>query len=1030
MLITVTVTLLLLLLSFASALPNGTETIVTTDTAGLTDSTPALSGDSVVCLENMNSLVMYNLVTGETVTLPLTDPGTYFPAQPAISGNTVAWQEYDMSGYARIVRYDISGGTIQDYFDAAQEPWGEYAIPKTDGTTLVWQNYNTTNYDWDVAVVRDGSTEPELILCSTNNEKHPSVYGDSVVYENWTDSDHSSIWRYNLADDTSEIVSSSADQEINPQIQGDRIVWQARNADETEWHVDIWENGGLTQLTPPGTDQRNPSLDGNRVAVEDYRRLGSVPDVYVYEYTAPSWREIWVAPNSYDAAQMTPAVSNNRVVWEDTRSGTACGGCDSDVYMVTLGTSDTCPVAAFTPSENAGPDPLTVTFADHSSGSPILYRIWTYSDGTTRYPLDPSGQIFSGPGIYHTALTVGNAKCRNVTPSVPQYDIYVDTPPDADFTASPLWGFAPLTVQFTDTSGGSPATWTWDFGDGSVSHAQNPVHVFTTPGKTCTVSLTVNNTFAAMAPDTETKTEYIRTFLGATGMATTPVAGITVNHGPVGWSLAYDAAMLPDMARPNPRVLIAFHPDSAGWQNITFLSNDPRGFSEIAVNHLYLGSLSEVIFQTDDLTVSETSPSIGTGWGISYRFENTTVPSPATVRSEIWESTTATDRSMFRSAIIGANFIENPDGIAYTARVTKEGITADGTATINMSVSRSWIGGREAHTYVAGYGINSQGDTIGGVRPARFLFDDGTLDYFEAEVPGYFTTFGITPLSGSGNPFQLVTLSIASHISPSTDEGSSQPGANSGTAGGGRGKAGTGTAPVVTAAATGTPVPVPTEDPGTTARIYTNGAGEVTQATRLASTDGRAVVSISEGVVARDKESKPLTGMTIRALLPADVPQVAAGSPYTFAGIAYDIGPDDATFSPPVTLTLTLPQAAWGKDYSAKAFDRMSGTWQDRPSFFDAATGTLTVQVSHLCVFAVFSEPTAPSVTTTAKPPVTAAPGPQETVKPPATAVSIFMSMLEWAGRVVADNLIIVLIVIVIAVTAVLLYRQRRSGGG
>ncbi len=35
-------------------------------------------------------------------------------------------------------------------------------------------------------------------------------------------------------------------------------------------------------------------------------------------------------------------------------------------------------------------------------------------------------------------------------------------------------------------------------------------------------------------------------------------------------------------------------------------------------------------------------------------------------------------------------------------------------------------------------------------------------------------------------------------------------------------------------------------------------------------------------------------------------------------------------------------------DYTVKSSDRTSGTWQDQPSAFDANTGTITVQVSHL----------------------------------------------------------------------------------
>jgi len=63
----------------------------------------------------------------------------------------------------------------------------------------------------------------------------------------------------------------------------------------------------------------------------------------------------------------------------------------------------------------------------------------------------------------------------------------------ANFTASAASGSAPLSVTFTDTStGGTPAEWLWEFGDGAYSTAQNPTHVYTSAG-TRTVKLTVAN---------------------------------------------------------------------------------------------------------------------------------------------------------------------------------------------------------------------------------------------------------------------------------------------------------------------------------------------------------------------------------------------------------------------------------------------------------------------------------------------------------------------------------------------------------
>jgi PKD repeat protein len=615
-------------------------------------------------------------------------------------------------------------------------------------------------------------------------------------------------------------------------------------------------------------------------------------------------------------------------------------------------------------------------------------------------------------------------KCRNVTPAAAKYDIYVDTHPDADFIAAPREGFSPLAVQFTDISGGDPSSWTWDFGDGSISHEQNPIHTYTTAGRTYTVSLTVNNSYAGMVTDKKTKTDYIRTFLGATGSATIPIEGITVIPRYGEQFLLYNATLLPDMVIPVPTILTAFHPGIAGWQNITFLASDTPGFSDTFGNNTYMGNISHISFQTADVTATGVSSAIGTGWGVNYRLETLRYPSPASISTEIWENTTPADRDRFHLVVTGSNFVENVNGIAYTAHIVKSGINTDGDAIINMSVDRSWLGGKEAGTYVIGYGTNNQGNTVGSVIPAGYLFNDGTLDYFEADVPEYYTTFGISPLSGSGNPLQLITLSVTSHVNPPAQSSNppSEPDSESQAAGG----AGEGKPAVITAV----PTPAPTQalpDPGKSAKVYTNANGVVTQATRLLSTDSRAAISIGEGVVARDASGKPLPEISVKAQPSENLPAIPSGSTFTFAGMAYEIGPDGATFSPPVTLTFTLPQAQWGQDYTVKSFDQTSGTWQDLPTSFDTATGMVTVQVSHLCCFALFAVPHTSLVTPTATPvPVPSVS--QVKSQPPTTAVSIFMSMIGRVAGLMMNNIVILVAVIILIITLYLFMQGRLPG--
>jgi parallel beta-helix repeat protein len=91
----------------------------------------------------------------------------------------------------------------------------------------------------------------------------------------------------------------------------------------------------------------------------------------------------------------------------------------------------------------------------------------------------------------------------------------IAAPPVANFTASPLAGTAPLSVQFTDLSTDSPTSWLWDFGDGNTTNntLQHPVHTYWNAG-IYNVSLNVTN---AAGSNTTIKVGYIDVSEGGGG---------------------------------------------------------------------------------------------------------------------------------------------------------------------------------------------------------------------------------------------------------------------------------------------------------------------------------------------------------------------------------------------------------------------------------------------------------------------------------------------------------------------------------
>ncbi len=87
-----------------------------------------------------------------------------------------------------------------------------------------------------------------------------------------------------------------------------------------------------------------------------------------------------------------------------------------------------------------------------------------------------------------------------------EHDFTLFVPPVSNFSASPTFGKAPLTVIFTDSSTGIITSWLWDFGDGQTSALQNPSHQYSLKG-VYSVSLLVAGPGGS---DLELKSGYIR----------------------------------------------------------------------------------------------------------------------------------------------------------------------------------------------------------------------------------------------------------------------------------------------------------------------------------------------------------------------------------------------------------------------------------------------------------------------------------------------------------------------------------------
>jgi PKD repeat protein len=135
----------------------------------------------------------------------------------------------------------------------------------------------------------------------------------------------------------------------------------------------------------------------------------------------------------------------------------------------------------FPAQPSPGGDPVTQYYLDFGDGTPPYYGL-----------NDFAAHLYEYPGNYLLRYRAGTACDRWIEGNS---TLTVATPPDytpvlhgctvtrplAGFNGAPLAGVAPLTVQFTSSSTGANA-YTWDFGDGTSSPAQDPRHTYMTSG--------------------------------------------------------------------------------------------------------------------------------------------------------------------------------------------------------------------------------------------------------------------------------------------------------------------------------------------------------------------------------------------------------------------------------------------------------------------------------------------------------------------------------------------------------------------
>ena len=201
-------------------------------------------------------------------------------------------------------------------------------------------------------------------------------------------------------------------------------------------------------------------------------------------------------------------------------------GLDTAEYSIEY-SIDSPPIADFIANETTITEGQSVQFTfTGNEGNPPATFLWDFGDLTpTSTDQNPIHQ-YTTPGTYTITLTVqDNDSDIDIEIKIDYINVEADIFPSSDFIGNETNIFQGEYVQFnfTGTQGNAPATYLWDFGDGSpTSDLQNPLHQYFAVG---VFNVSLNVTDRNSDEDSLVKYDYITVNLNEI-----PIANFTANE--------------------------------------------------------------------------------------------------------------------------------------------------------------------------------------------------------------------------------------------------------------------------------------------------------------------------------------------------------------------------------------------------------------------------------------------------------------------------------------------------------------------
>ncbi len=350
---------------------------------------------------------------------------------------------------------------------------------------------------------------------------------------------------------------------------------------------------------------------------------------------------------------------------------TAINDNGTDLESATISvTSKALPVANFTANKTEGYAPLTVQFINLSEYATSVswdFDNNSFIDSTENNPVHE----FTTVGTFTVNLTATNENgTSSKLATIKVTENSVPVLPVASFTAN-------LTVRFIDTSTNSPNKWKWDFGDGTNSTEQNPVHTFSKEG-TYNVTLAATNDGGS--------SEIRSMIITIKSVLMPPVASFSANmtegtvpltvkftdtstRRPTGWKWKFGDGNTSTVQNP------VYTFSGAGTYNVTLVATNGDGSSDESSMNIKVNRVP-----TPPIASFTANPTVGTA-PLTAKFTDTSTNRPTSWKWNFGDGQTST--------------VQDPEhafGVEGTYRVTLIATNSDGSSakkSMDIKVNRA-----------------------------------------------------------------------------------------------------------------------------------------------------------------------------------------------------------------------------------------------------------------------------------------------------------------------------------------------------